>query len=161
MASSVFPTPVGPRKIKGSYRSVFVFQPRSCHQDGFRYGKNPFFLTDYSLVKNVRQLQQLFFFRFHQFRNRNSRPSGYYLCDFLFSDFFFKQAVFLRMFRTVLFGRKLLFQLRQCPVFQLSQFLQIVTALCVFNLAFYFFYLFLGALQLRNGFFLIFPMMRA
>ncbi len=144
------------QKQERTDRAVGIGNARAGAQNGFRHLIHGFILPDHPFMQNLRQIQQLLPFAFHQLADRNSRPLG----DDA-GDFFLRHRIAHKRMRTVcrrfLRRRQFLFQLRQRRIPQFCGFLILIIPLCSFHLA-------LDALDLRlalldgvDAVFLVFP----
>ena len=73
-ASSVLPTPVGPRKMKLPDGRFGSDSPARARRMAFATALDRFVLTDDTLVQSFFQLQQFFDLAFHQASDRNTCP---------------------------------------------------------------------------------------
>ena len=108
-------------------------------------------------MKNVFQVQEFLSFRLCQTGSRNSGPVGNNLPNLFFSYFLFQELVFLILINLFLQRIDFLLQLRKGAVFQLGQFLQVVTPFCGFNFVTQFFQFLFLCFQILNPLLFIFP----
>ena len=112
LASSVLPTPVGPRNRKRAERTVRVLDARTGAQDGLAHALDGFVLPDDALMQRVLQVQQLLALALHQLRDRDARPAADDSGDFLLRHLVAQQAVLApSVFSAIFFRRQLLLQL--------------------------------------------------
>ena len=94
-ASSVLPTPVGPRKMKLPERTVRILQACPRAADGVGHGADRLVLPDDPLVQPIFHVDELLDFTFHQAADRNVRPLADDLGDVLLVDLFLEHALAL------------------------------------------------------------------
>src|ERR1700723_1486395 len=87
-ASSVFPTPVGPRNRKLPIGRFGSFKPPRARIDRL-------ILTDHAFMQLIGKMQQFLDFAFEKFRKRNSSPPADDLGNVFFRHFFFEQRGFV------------------------------------------------------------------
>ena len=75
-ASSVLPTPVGPRKMKVPMGRLGSFKPDARAHHRFGHGVHGFVLADDALVQLLFEVQQLLHLAFEQLRDRNAGPAA-------------------------------------------------------------------------------------
>ena len=85
-ASSVFPTPVGPRKMKLPDRPVRALQPGARPPDRPRQRRDRLILADDPAVQRVFHLQQLVPLVLRDRRERHARPLRHDLVDLRLAD---------------------------------------------------------------------------
>ena len=75
-ASSVLPTPVGPRKMNEPIGRLRILQAGAGPNDRVGDGLHRFVLADDALVQLLAQVQQLLHFAFEQLFDGNAASSG-------------------------------------------------------------------------------------
>src|SRR4030081_268735 len=91
-ASSVLPTPVGPRKMKEPTGRVGIRKTGAGAPDGIGNRLDRLVLTDHAPVQVLFDAQKLLDLALHEARNRNPGPLCDYLGDVVLVDFFLQQC---------------------------------------------------------------------
>ena len=91
-ASSVLPTPVGPRKINEPIGRFGIAQPGARAADGVGHALERLVLTDDAQPQAVFHVDQLLDLAFEHLGNRNAGPLGDDAGNVFFVDFFFEHA---------------------------------------------------------------------
>ena len=91
-ASSVLPTPVGPRNTKLPERPVGILQPRAGPANRIGDGVDGVVLADDALVQPLLHVDELLHFAFHQPAHRNVRPARDDLGDVFLVDLLLQHA---------------------------------------------------------------------
>ena len=97
-ASSVLPTPVGPRKMKLPSGRLRILQPGARAANRVRDRANRFVLADDALVQALFHLEQLLDLAFHQPADRDAGPLADDAGDVFFVDFLLEHALGLLQF---------------------------------------------------------------
>jgi hypothetical protein len=97
-ASSVLPTPVGPRKMKLPSGRFGVLQSGARAADRIRDRANRLLLADDALMQALFHLEELLDFAFHQPADRNAGPLADDFGDVLLVDLFLQHALGLLQF---------------------------------------------------------------
>ena len=139
--------------------AVRVLDAGACAQDCFADSLDGFILTDDAGVQHIFEMQQLLALARQHLRHRDARPAADDLCDILFADFFFEQAVVLRLRRDDgLFFLELLLELWQLAVLEFRHAVEVVGALGGLHLAVHAVNLFLDGADAQDGVLLHLPL---
>ena len=139
--------------------AVRILDAGACAQDGLADGLDGFILTDDAGVQHIFEMQQLLALARQHLRHRDARPAADDLCDILFADFFFEQAVVLGLRRNDgLFFLELLLELWQLAVLEFRHAVEVVGALGGFHLAVHAVNLFLDGADAQDGVLLRLPL---
>ena len=134
--SSVFPTPVGPRKMNEPIGRLRVLDARARPDHRVRHQLHGLVLADHALVQHLVEAQQLLALALHQARDRDAGPAGDDLRDLVLGHLLAQQPLLaLLLGQTLLLGVQLPLELRQLPVAQLGGPVQVVAALGLLDLA--------------------------
>ena len=120
LASSVLPTPVGPRNRKlpmGRFGFAMPARERRIASGDLLHG---LVLADDPLMQRVRQAEQLLAFAFDELGDRDAGPAGDDVRNFFFRYAVTKQAGFFLCFGQLFFFLQLLLQGGQLAVLQLT-----------------------------------------
>ena len=91
-ASSVLPTPVGPRKMNEPIGPLRVLQPGPRADDRVGHGLHRFVLTDNPVVQNRIELEQLLLLALKQARDGHAGPAGDHFRDLVRRHFLLHEA---------------------------------------------------------------------
>ena len=105
LASSVLPTPVGPRKMNEPMRAVRVLQPGPGAAQDARDRFHGLILADDPLLQDLLHVQQLLLFPAQQLADRDAGPLGDDFGDVLLGDLLGQDLFFLLQDRKAFPGR--------------------------------------------------------
>lgn len=91
-ASSVLPTPVGPRNKKLPIGCSGSASPARLRRIAPGYRRNGLVLSNHSLMQTILKIDELFHFALHHLRDRDARPRRNHLGDLVFSDLLFQDG---------------------------------------------------------------------
>jgi len=149
-----------PQEQEGADGTVRILDARAGTQNGLGHPGDRLVLADHSLVQDILEMQELFFFALHQTGDRDAGPALDDPGDLLLRHLIPQQAVFSRRgaaFRQTFLLLQLLLQLGEPAVFELGSFIEIVFLLRPLHLAAYVLDLFPQGLHLADGGFLVLP----
>ena len=109
-------------------------------------------------MESVAQCEYLLALALYQLRYRNAGPAGNDTRDLVLGYFVAEQGIALSLLCKLFFLGKLGLELRQGAVLQLRRLVQVVFALCLFDLAVGGFYLLAEILHLADGVLLVLPL---
>ena len=143
-ASSVLPTPVGPRNRNEPIGTVGIAEARARAPDGVGDGLDGLVLADHALVQAPFERDELLHLALEQARDGDARPGGDDLGDVVGRDLLVEQALAAVRLERGLLVLELACELGQAPVAQLGGALQVAVALRALGLL-------AGLLDLRLG----------
>ena len=113
-ASSVLPTPVGPRNKKRADRPIRIAQARAAAANRVRYSLERRLLADDTLAQPLFHVNELFDFAFEQPADGNASPLADDFGDLFLADFFLQHRMIFLQFRELVVARSsILFRRRR------------------------------------------------